>query len=76
MASMTLAEVETKINALLTSPQVDYKVGQKTVYASQKLKQLMAYKKQLLDNPTAEIEFVNFPGGYDEFGQSQSELQD
>ena len=76
MAAMTLAEVETKINALLETPQVDYKIGDKTVSASQKIKQLMAYKKQLLDNPTAEIEFVNFPMGFDEFGVSQAELQD
>lgn len=76
MAGMTLAEVDTAINALLTTPEVDYRIGQKTVKAGDKIKQLMAYRKHLLDNPTAEIEFANIDMSFDEFGVSRSELQD
>ena len=76
MAAMTLAEVETAINALLTDPQVDYTIGDKTVKASQKLEQLMKYRDHLLENPSAEVAFVNFEMDYDEFGVSQAELHD
>lgn len=76
MAAMTLAEVETKINALLTTPEVDYTVGDKKFSNSQKLKQLMAYREHLLKHPTASVDTLHFDLGISEFGQERSEYED
>lgn len=76
MAAMTLAEVETKINALLATPQVDYKIGDKTVSASQKLKQLLAYREHLLKHPTASQVTAHFNLDTNEFGIEKGEFED
>lgn len=71
--STTLEEIDAKIQALLETPEVDYKMGQKTVSASQKIKQLYMARRQLLENPSAEIEFMDFNMGKNEFGQPLGE---
>ena len=77
MAAMTLSEVETKINALLTSPQVDYQIGDKRVSASQKLKQLLAYREHLLKHPTdTDLQLLHFNTNVNEFGEEQGEYED
>ena len=76
MAQMTLAEVETKINALLTNPQVDYKEGNITVSSGQKLTQLLEYRQHLIDNPTAEQELINFNMSLNEFGEELGQTVD
>ena len=73
--ALTIAQIDDMIETLLRSPQVDYKIGQKTVSASQKLAQLRAYRKDLVDNPIADIAFTNFDFGYDEFGFPTGEVQ-
>ncbi len=73
MAAITLAEIDAKIQALLENPEVDYKMGQKTVFASQKLKQLYMAREQALAHPSAEIEFMDFNMGKNEFGQALGE---
>lgn len=76
MTAITLAEVETKITALINNPQVDYKEGDVTVKASQKLAQLLKVKKFLIDNPEADVETMNFNLDVNEFGEMQSEFED
>ena len=76
MAAMTLAQVETKINALLESPQVDYRSGDLQVSASQKLKQLLAYREHLLKHPAASQAFVSMDLGTNEFGIETGEFED
>ena len=76
MAAMTLAEVETKINALLATPQVDYTIAEKTFKSSQKIQQLIAYRKQLLEYPAASQVFVDMNLGTNEFGQELGEFED
>lgn len=74
--AITLAEVETKIEALLDTPQVDYKIGDKEFKSSQKIKQLMAYRKHLLEHPAASQQFVHMDLGTNEFGQELGEFED
>lgn len=54
-----LTAIDAALDALVTSPQVDYKIGQKSVSASQKQKQLMEqreyYEKLLLQIPKEEV---------------------
>jgi len=75
--AMTLSEVETKIAALLESPQVDYMIGDKKVSASQKLAQLIKYREHLLKYPVdADLQTVHFNTNVDEFGVEQGEYED
>lgn len=75
--AMTLEEVNTKIEALLNSPEVDYKIGEKTVSASQKLDQLIKYRKHLMEYPDDPgIEIINFNTNVNEFGEEQGEYID
>ena len=54
-----LTAIDAAIDALVTNPQVDYKNGDKTVSAGQKMKQLIElremYEKLLLKVPKEEI---------------------
>ena len=75
--AMTLSEVETKIEALLDSPQVDYTIGDKKVSASQKLDQLIKYREHLLKYPVdTDLQIVHFDTGVNEFGEETGEYED
>lgn len=76
MAAMTLAEVETKIKALLETPQVDYVSGDKAFKNGQKLDQLMKYREHLLKHPQASQVFVSMDFGTNEFGIESGEFED
>lgn len=76
MAAMTLDEVETKINELLTNPKVDYQIGDKKVSASQYLDQLLKYREQLLKHPVADQATMHFEFDFDEFGDELGEYED
>ena len=77
MSAMTLAEVETKIAALLESPQVDYVIGDKKVSASQKLDQLIKYREHLVKHPIdADLQTIHFNTNVNEFGEEQGEYED
>ena len=61
--------IDTKIEELIDSPEVDYKIGDKSVSAGQKLKQLKDMRASLLLNPDADIKVSEFEGfDIDEFG--------
>jgi hypothetical protein len=75
--AMTLSEVDAKIEALLENPQVDYRIGDKQVSASQKLNQLLKYREHLLKNPTdADLQTIHFNTNVNEFGEEQGEYED
>lgn len=76
MAAMTLDEVETKINELLANQQVDYQIGDKRVSASQKLDQLLKYRKHLLENPQTDLATMHFNFNVNEFGEEQGEYEE
>lgn len=75
--AMTLSEVDTKIEALLESPQVDYQIGDKKVSAGQKLDQLLKYREHLLKYPAdADLVTMHFNTNVNEFGEEQGEYED
>ncbi len=77
MAAMTLAEVETKINALLENPKVDFKEGDVEVKNSQRLDQLLKYREHLMKNPTTpSLVTMHMNFDVNEFGEDQGEFED
>ena len=61
--------IDEKIEALINSPEVDYKIGDKSVSAGQKMKQLKDMRASLLLNPDADMKVVEFDGfSLDEMG--------
>ena len=64
--------VDEKIEALIESPEVDYKIGDKSVSAGQKMKQLKDMRASLLLNPDADIKTLEIEGfDVDEFGVTE-----
>ena len=55
MAEIDIAVVNAAITALIADPQVDYRIGDKAVKAGQKLTQLLAIRKVLMENPITNI---------------------
>lgn len=66
-----LTTIDAKISGLITNPQVDYKVGDISVSASQKLEQLMTLREQIIkrmvEKPYEVIETMQ--DGVNLFGQ-------
>ncbi len=74
MAEISIADVNAAIVALITSPQTDYTIGDKSVKAGQKMTQLLAIRKQLMENPAADISLIAFDTlNIDEFGIDKSQ---
>lgn len=74
MAEISLADVNAAIVALIDTPEVDYKIGSKSVKAGQKLTQLLAVRKELMQNPAADIKLIAFDIlDLDEFGINSSQ---
>lgn len=76
MAAPTLADVDTAIAALVASPEVDYKVGDKQFKNSQKLQQLKAIREMILNNPSSpDIDFMAFDAlDIDVFGDDRTQV--
>ena len=69
MAEVSLADVNAAIVALITTPKVDYKIGDKMYKSSQEMDQLLKVRKMLMGNPEADITIVAFDAlRIDEFG--------
>lgn len=67
--ALTISEIDDLLEGLANNPQVDYTIGDKTVSAGQKMKQLLALRKHLMENPEAEVEMVAFDvADIDQFG--------
>jgi len=73
--SLSLTAIDTQINALLSdlSGAVDYSVGDKRVSNSQKLKQLLALRKNLSEVPEVDLDFVQFDTDIDQIGTDDSQ---
>jgi len=64
--------IDEKIEALINSPEVDYKIGDKSVSAGQKMKQLKDMRASLLSSPDADIKTLEIEGfDVDEFGVTE-----
>lgn len=74
MAEVSIATVNAAIEALIATPEVDYRIGDKQVKAGQKMIQLLAIRKQLMENPAADIDLIAFDTlDIDEFGIDDSQ---
>ena len=74
MAEIDIATVNAAITALIADPQVDYQLGDKTVKAGQKLTQLLAIRKMLMESPAADIAVLEISClEIDEFGVDHSD---
>lgn len=68
-----LAAIDAKIAELVETPEVDYVDGDVSVKAGQKMLQLLAARKALLEQPTeATFESIYFEDCIDEFGSRRS----
>ena len=74
MAEIDIATVNAAITALIADPQVDYVLGDKTFKAGQKLTQLLAIRKTLMESPAADIAVLEISClEIDEFGVDHSD---
>jgi len=74
MTEVSIADVNTAIAALVAAPEVDYKFGDKSVKAGQKLTQLLQIRKMLIESPEADINIIAFDAlDIDEFGTDDSQ---
>lgn len=74
MAEVSIADINAAIAALVESPKVDYKIGDKTVKAGQKMAQLLALRRELMTNPASDIKLIAFDAlNIDEFGTDNSQ---
>ncbi len=67
--------IDTKIEDLVNSPEVNYKIGDKSLSAGQKMKQLKEMRASLLEGADAEAVFVAFDVDITEFGEDKSQVQ-
>ena len=66
--------IDTKIEALVTTQEVDYKIGDKSVSASDKIKQLQVMRKEILAGADADIKIISFDIDVNEFGEDNSQV--
>ena len=73
MAEIDIATVNAAITALIAAPETDYQIGDKAVKAGQKLTQLLAIRKTLMESPAADISVLEISClEIDEFGVDHS----
>lgn len=74
--TLSIEDIDAKIQALLDSPQVDYQEGDVRVSASQKLSQLMQVREMLVRNPDADISIMTFDSNdVNEFGEDKNQYE-
>ena len=67
--------IDTKIKALVTTQEVDYKIGDKSVSASDKIKQLQVMRKEILAGADADIKIISFDvNDINEFGIDNNQV--
>ena len=66
--------IDTKIEGLINNPEVDYKIGDKSVSASDKIKQLQVMRKEILAGADADIKIISFDIDVNEFGEDNSQV--
>ena len=65
--------IDEKIEGLILAPEVDYKIGDKSVSAGQKLKQLQSMRAELVKTPDADAVFLAWDFDISEFGEDLSQ---
>ena len=67
--------IDTKIEGLINNPEVDYKIGDKSVSASDKIKQLQVMRKEILAGADADIKIISFDvNDINEFGEDNNQV--
>ena len=66
--------IDTKIEGLINNPETDYKIGDKSVSASDKIKQLQVMRKEILAGADADIKIISFDIDVNEFGEDNSQI--
>ena len=67
--------IDTKIEGLINNPEVDYKIGDKSVSASDKIKQLQVMRKEILAGADADIKIISFDvNDINEFGIDNNQV--
>jgi len=66
--------IDTKIEGLINNPETDYKIGDKSVSASDKIKQLQVMRKEILAGADADIKIISFDIDVNEFGEDNSQV--
>ena len=66
--------IDTKIEGLINNPETDYKIGDKSVSASDKIKQLQVMRKEILAGADADIKIISFDIDINEFGEDNSQI--
>jgi len=74
MTQELISKIDEKIEALIDNPEVDYKIGDKSVSAGQKIKQLREMRAELVKNPDADAVFMSFDFDISEFGEDRSQV--
>jgi len=72
----TIEQIDAAIEALIASPQVDYRVGDKSFSNSQKMEQLLRVRAMLLQNPTSpDVALMSFDAlDIDVFGEDETQF--
>ena len=66
--------IDTKIEGLINNPETDYKIGDKSVSASDKIKQLQVMRQEILAGADADIKIISFDIDVNEFGEDNSQV--
>jgi len=67
--------IDTKIEGLINNPETDYKIGDKSVSASDKIKQLQVMRKEILAGADADIKIISFDvNNINEFGEDNNQV--
>ena len=67
--------IDTKIEGLINNPETDYKIGDKSVSASDKIKQLQVMRKEILAGADADIKIISFDvNDINEFGEDNNQV--
>jgi len=73
MADVSIDDVNSALSSLITTPEVDYRIGDKEERAGQKFSQLLALRKELMLRPVANIKIMTFDANdIDEHGTNEN----
>ena len=67
--TLNLTTINAAIESLAASQEVDYRIGDKSFKSGQKILQLLAVRKALMEMPDAEIAQMAFDFDVSEFGE-------
>ena len=58
--AVNIIAIDNAINALVTNPQVNYSIGDKSVSAGDLIRQLMELRTNLAQTPSLEVDLMTF----------------